>query len=101
MTPCAGSGGMTACSSLPAQVAAGDLDGGGKPDIVAGAPQYRATQDTNPARHASTGACSATGRLYVFKGEDLTAPGTATGLGACIPNASFADACEGPHLVGG
>jgi hypothetical protein len=100
MPPCLGSGGIGTCPSFPEHVAAGDVDGGGKPDIVVGAPQYRETQDTNPAC-THTGACQATGRVYVFKGEDLTAPGTAAGLGACIPNTSFPDTCDGPHLVGG
>jgi hypothetical protein len=71
LPPCAGSGGISACASVPARVAKGDIDGDGVPDIVIGAPLYRETQESNPACGAATGTCEPTGRVYVIKGADL------------------------------
>jgi hypothetical protein len=71
--PCQSYGGIGACpyaSSSP--VTLGDLDGGGKPDIIVGAPDYSETADSDPAGcPLSLGSCPALGRVYVFRGEDI------------------------------
>ena len=51
----------------------GDINDGGRPDIVIGAPDYDDTAATNPACNDGVGGgtCSRSGRVYVFYGEAL------------------------------
>ncbi|MGH9158295.1 MAG: integrin alpha [Acidimicrobiales bacterium] len=56
--------------SAPTAVKIGDLDGGGRPDIVIGAFGYNETGPSdNPA--CNPGPCARTGRVYFYRGEDL------------------------------
>jgi hypothetical protein len=73
--PCLRSGGLHPCSPAD-RVTVGDADGDTVADIVVGAPLYRETEDSSLACHAQPGqSCSPTGRIYLIKGADLTAPG--------------------------
>jgi hypothetical protein len=69
-----GLGGISPCvyGNSPA-VRQGDLNDGGKSDIVIGAPDFNETAATNSACSdgAGGGTCSRSGRVYVFYGEDL------------------------------
>ena len=52
----------------------GDLDGGGgKPDILVGAPKYGETIDTN--EFACSASCPDVGKVFMFRGEDITGSG--------------------------
>jgi hypothetical protein len=79
---CLGFGGTAPCPDAQSQaVVRGDLDGGGKSDIVIGAPDYaeNAANETNPSACPIAGpaTCPGLGRIYVFSGENITgAPGT-------------------------
>lgn len=56
--------------SAPNAVKIGDMDGGGRPDIVVGASDYfEAGPATNPA--CDPGPCDEAGRAYVYRGEDV------------------------------
>jgi hypothetical protein len=71
---CAGFGGTADCPDAPSSpVARGDLDGGGKADILIGAPDYEedSLTDTNPDACPGPGTCPGLGRVYVFSGEDV------------------------------
>jgi hypothetical protein len=84
-TPCAGNFGVAPCPSTPepAPVRRGDLDGAGLPDIVVGASAYKyeESEGTNPACDdtAAVDTCIRSGRLYMFRGENIvgTSPDTA------------------------
>jgi FG-GAP repeat len=94
--PCAGFGGLptrgpggdpTPCGyGATSAVAIGDLDAGGKPDIVIGASDFSERFATNPACEdpdaPGTGSCFQAGRFYVYRGEDLGGLGPATPLEA-------------------
>ena len=57
-------------ADAPPAVKIGDLDGGGRPDVVVGASTYHeAGPQTNPA--CSPGPCSGSGRVYFYRGEDV------------------------------
>jgi hypothetical protein len=88
LPPCSGHGGIGACGYTPdSAVARGDLDGGGAPDIVVGAPGYSETGETNPpprcdqpdpaacpdlgCKVAEPGVCRESGRVFVFRGEAI------------------------------
>jgi hypothetical protein len=69
--PCAGFGGIGSCL-LPAdsQVVLGDVDGGGLPDFVVGAPDYTELGgDEYPGCPATVPSCPGVGRVYVVRGE--------------------------------
>ena len=88
-----GFGGHRPCPDAPGSLGRiGDLDGGGKPDIVIGAPDYGedAAADTNPSACPLTGpaTCPGLGRVYVFSGEDVTAGSQAHPLGPPSPRSS-------------
>jgi FG-GAP repeat len=71
---CSGFAGTADCPEAPGSlVALGDLDGGGEPDLVVGAPDYEenAAADTNPTACPFGGpaTCPGLGRVYVYSGE--------------------------------
>jgi hypothetical protein len=80
LSPCAGNGGIGTCPTVgppttpdpyaqPTAVRIGDLDAGGRPDIVIGASDFTEAASSNPL--CTTGTCFQTGRFYVYRGEDL------------------------------
>jgi hypothetical protein len=75
LPPCAGNGGIGNCETLPNAVSVGDLNGGGKPDIVIGSSDYTDDEASNAAcddgTAAPNGRCFQTGRFYVYSGESL------------------------------
>ena len=73
LPPCRENGGIGPCADVPQRVAMGDLDGGGKPDILVGAPKYGETIDTN--EFACSASCPDVGKVFMFRGEDITGSG--------------------------
>jgi hypothetical protein len=75
MTACEGNFGVGRCPTVTRAVAIGDLDGGGRPDLVIGAPQLTESGTTaEPGSHcAETAAtvCEQAGRAYIYSGEDI------------------------------
>jgi hypothetical protein len=74
---CSGFAGTAVCPEAPGSlVALGDLDGGGEPDLVVGAPDFEenAAGDTNPTACPFGGpaTCPGLGRVYVYSGEAVT-----------------------------
>jgi hypothetical protein len=72
--PCGENGlGIGACpANMPDSVAIGDLDGGGVPDIVIGAPGFTETADNPSACTEELAACPGAGRVFIFSGESIT-----------------------------
>lgn len=76
LTACAGNFGVGECLSVPRAVAIGDLDRGGRPDLVVGAPQLTESQATaqpgsNCANAPAGTVCEQAGRAYFYRGEDI------------------------------
>lgn len=79
LPPCAGNSGVGPCLSnqaMPPAVRIGDLDGGGVGDVIIGAnnfPETAATAhpESHCARTAGTATCTAAGRTYVYRGEEI------------------------------
>jgi hypothetical protein len=97
LPPCDGNGGIGPCDTtepriivpppgppapFPGPVKTGDMDGGGKPEIVIGSSDYTDDTASNPACDDGTGngRCFQTGRFYVYRGEDLAGLGPGTPL---------------------
>jgi hypothetical protein len=82
-TPCAGDFGVGPCAATAEPIRRGDLDGAGLPDIVVGASAYKyeEAEGTNPACNdtAAIDTCIRSGRMYMFRGENIvgTSPDTA------------------------
>jgi len=81
--PCAGNMSIGKCASVPDAVRIGDLDGGGKPDVLVGASDYFETDATanpdSPCAASASSQCLQAGREYVLYGESFTdADGTGT-----------------------
>jgi FG-GAP repeat protein len=78
---CADNAGVGSClpssgsGSMPEAVRTGDLDGGGRPDIVVGASFVQDRDSTNPACDDTPGpdnnVCDRSGRLYMYRGEEI------------------------------
>ena len=89
MTACEGNFGVGPCPAVPRAVAIGDLDGGGRPDLVIGAPQLTENSTTaQPGSHcARTGAtvCEQAGRAYIYSGEDIVASNPSVILDGTAP----------------
>ncbi|MDQ3630845.1 MAG: integrin alpha [Actinomycetota bacterium] len=76
LTACAGNFGVGECPSVPRAVAIGDLDRGGRPDLVVGAPQLTESPATaqpgsNCAGSPAGTVCEQAGRAYFYRGEDI------------------------------
>jgi hypothetical protein len=83
LPPCAGNGGVGACASVTADIRRGDLDGGGRADIVVGARSYHESNPaTNPA--CDPGPCTEAGRFYVYRGESIAGSNPATDYDTAI-----------------
>src|SRR4051794_8163215 len=89
-TGCAGNAGVGACPATPAAVEMGDMDGGGKPEVIVGARRITESATTaNPASQcAATPAaiCRDAGRVYVYRGEDIAGSNPAEILDGTGPN---------------
>ena len=76
---CAGNSSVGPCQAVPRSVEIGDMDGGGRPDIIVGA--SATTESTGAAGSAyptsqcaaatAGGFCTAAGRAYIYRGEDI------------------------------
>ncbi|MDQ6750353.1 MAG: hypothetical protein M3Z33_06345 [Actinomycetota bacterium] len=74
LPPCAGNMGIGTCASMPNAVKIGDMDGGGKPDIIVDASDiYETGATANPTSNCAAGGASAqclqAGRSYWYSGE--------------------------------
>jgi hypothetical protein len=82
----------------------GDLDGGGETDIVVGAPDYAedALSDTNPdaCPFGGPATCPGLGRVYVYRGEDVSGSPTTPLVNPLYPIKYFdaAAAAQQPRL---
>jgi hypothetical protein len=76
LPPCAGNMGIGTCASMPNAVKIGDLDGGGKPDIIVDASDiYETGATANPTSNCAAGGataqCLQSGRSYWYSGEAI------------------------------
>ncbi len=90
MTACEGNFGVEICPATGIAVALGDLDGGGRPDLVIGAPQLTESQATaQPGSHCANRSpgtvCEQAGRAYIYRGENIAASNPATILDGTGP----------------
>lgn len=89
-TGCAGNAGIGTCPTMPPAVEAGDMDGGGKPEVIVGA--RRITENAASAHPASQCAsvpgaiCRDAGRTYIYRGEDIAGSNPAENLDGTGPN---------------
>ena len=74
-TGCAGNAGVGPCPSMPAAVEAGDMDGGGRPEVIVGARRITENAATaHPASHCARvpgATCRDAGRTYIYRGEEI------------------------------
>lgn len=94
MTACEGNFGVGICPATPTAVAIGDLDGGGRPDLVVGAPQLTENPLTaQPGSHCAARppgtVCEQAGRACIYRGEDIAASNPATILDGTGPGQSI------------
>lgn len=90
-TGCVGNAGVGACpTGMPAAVEAGDMDGGGQPEVVVGARGITENAaSAHPASHCARfpGAmCRNAGRTYIYRGEDIVGSPAAEILDGTGPN---------------
>jgi hypothetical protein len=98
MFPCVGHAGIGACPSVPAPVAAGDVNGGGIADVIVAATDF----DETPANSHPSSPCAATaepicpsaGRVYVYYGEAIA--GTAPTVVDDTPDQTITDLYSKP-----
>jgi hypothetical protein len=75
--PCFGADGVGRCLYDPeGSVALGDVNGGGKPDFIVGAPDFTETSLTREDICVTADVCPEVGRVYVFFGESITGSST-------------------------
>ena len=97
LPPCAGNAGVGDCAAdstafpgVPLKARIGDMDGGGRPEIVVGANRfhetsasaYQAGPNSPASQCASSGAtlCYEAGRTYIYRGEDVAGSDPAVNL---------------------
>jgi hypothetical protein len=91
LPPCAGNFGVgdcppvsTAFPGVPAAARIGDMDGGGRPEIVVGANRFSedAASASPDSQCATSGAalCFEAGRAYIYRGEDIAGSNPAVNL---------------------
>ena len=91
LPPCAGNFGVgdcpavsTAFPGVPASARIGDMDGGGRPEIVVGANRFQenAASSAPASQCATSGAalCFEAGRAYIYRGEDIAGSNPAVNL---------------------
>jgi hypothetical protein len=91
LPPCAGNAGVgdcpavsTAFPGVPAAARIGDMDGGGRPEIVVGANRFSedAASASPDSQCAKSGAalCFEAGRAYIYRGEDIAGSNPAVNL---------------------
>ena len=90
LTACEDNFGIGPCPVLPRAVAIGDLDAGGRPDLVVGAPQLTESPATaQPGSHCAAAPpatiCEQAGRAYIYRGEDIAGSNPATILNGTAP----------------
>lgn len=97
--PCSGNAGISTCPSVPDAVRGGDINGGGKADIVVAATDFDETgansQPTSPCASAGLATtCPNAGRVYVFHGETIA--GTNPAVVDETPDLTIADRFSKP-----
>ena len=90
-TGCAGNAGVGPCpSGVPPAVEAGDMDGGGRPEVIVGARRITENAATaHPGSHCARipgATCRDAGRTYIYRGEDITGSNPAEILDGTGPN---------------
>jgi len=73
---CDGNAGIGPCETMAFPVRIGDMDGGGRADVVVGARRVTETPATaapgsHCARATPASTCRGAGRTYIFRGEDI------------------------------
>src|SRR4051794_2936245 len=95
LPPCEGNGGVGTCETVPIGVERGDLDGGGRPDIVVGASANSENSSTAyPGSHCArtpNALCLAAGRLYIYRGEQIVGTSPNEILDGVVPTGGSAE----------
>ena len=91
---CEGNYGVGSCSTgVPRAVEIGDMDGGGQPDLVIGASLTTENSTTAyPTSHCARtpgAACAASGRVYVYRGEEIVGSSPGEVLDGAGPGETF------------
>ena len=95
LPPCEGNAGVGTCETASQAVASGDVDGGGRPDLIVGASSTSEDSTTAaPGSHCArtTGAvCQAAGRVYVYRGENIVGSSPREILDGTVPAGGTAE----------
>jgi len=93
--PCEGNAGIGICPTADAGIASGDLNGGGAPDLVVGASSTSENSATaHPDSHCAktpNATCQASGRVYVYHGEDIVGSSPNEILDGTVPAGGTAE----------
>ncbi|MBW3609733.1 MAG: integrin alpha, partial [Actinobacteria bacterium] len=88
---CEGNAGIGLCEkTMPTTVQIGDMDAGGRPEIVVGARRFNETPATaQPGSHCASAAagasCRGAGRAYIYRGEDIAGTNPTVILDGSVP----------------